>query len=336
MLYDQFVQFPSSPEARRLPRELAIVYEDIASTLKECPRFVLDRNATLMIHNVSISSPYSMLSAFDICRLPYPKMWIEFDYSHRDEWLKALAAGGYAVAKHDEASPPSRLGFLIEAQDDEGRVIEVLPLWSHPLSEPVGLNYCHLALRIDMRPDFVPTEEELKRARQMSIRDEKSNWERTPRDTEAMIELSTRTDAVEPARMKHIWDRMRGTPTERKIEELARFDLRAEWSVSIALLVVLNSRNLIDYGEETDMTKLNKARTKRGKPPLLSHREIVLDLSKVQKRRISGDGMGDRAASQAHLVRGHIKVRKTGAFWWSSHVRGEGAEIRKPTYRVTG
>jgi hypothetical protein len=36
----------------------------------------------------------------------------------------------------------------------------------------------------------------------------------------------------------------------------------------------------------------------------------------------------------AHLVRGHFKVRRTGLFWWSPHVRGKGEAPVGQTYIV--
>jgi hypothetical protein len=135
--------------------------------------------------------------------------------------------------------------------------------------------------------------------------------------------------------MAPLWNAMASVNTDgvKKMAELARFDLRSEWRFALALLVTLNSRNVINFGPGEDYTRLNKARAKSGKPPLLSHREIRLSLSPSLKRRASSIG-GTHDSLQEHIVMGHWKVRQSGVFWWSPHVRGWVGDAKPRTYKV--
>jgi hypothetical protein len=82
-------------------------------------------------------------------------------------------------------------------------------------------------------------------------------------------------------------------------------------------LLVLNTKNLIQ--RETTEHK-NAKRERKGKRPLFSYHicRVRRDLSPV-----AGVSHGQVGGIRAHLVRGHLKARKTGLFWWSRHARGD-------------
>lgn len=66
--------------------------------------------------------------------------------------------------------------------------------------------------------------------------------------------------------------------------------------------------------------RLQKARAKRGKPPLFSYWTLELALPREEGQKANGGGT--HTSPRLHLCRGHIKKRKTGYFWWQPHVRG--------------
>lgn len=118
------------------------------------------------------------------------------------------------------------------------------------------------------------------------------------------------------------------------MEGTTRYDLGAEWRFSVALLTLLNSKNCVEYSEVKEFSKINKIRTKKKQPQLLSHQIVSLSLSKVQKNRMKNMGMTTKEEMRAHLVRGHYKLRKSGLYWWSSHIRGSEGVIDTREYRV--
>lgn len=124
-------------------------------------------------------------------------------------------------------------------------------------------------------------------------------------------------------------------PESRKLVANWMVDIQGEGMILQCLLCMLNSRNVVQH-ETVDLSRLNRARRKRGKSPLLDYTRTTISLSRSMHRIGEARGMS-REASRAHLVRGHFKIRRTGVFWWSPFVRGDAAkgEIRREEYEVT-
>lgn len=342
MLADQIRQFPSTPLGQEtLIPSLRLGYEEMGRRLAVAQRFVLRRDALMMVQNVSLSSPSRFLTALGVCRLPYPTMWVEFAYKDRLDWLlQQKAEKGMIIVDHAEASPPSTLGFLMEQVDSDGRMIVMTPAWLHIRNGQEQVNVCNMSLLINTEPDVAPpTPEEAAVIREHHRKGEfGSAWVEDPKESDAAVRLEGRITNIVPDFLRPMWAELRligGAPALKQITDLALYDLRSEWRFALSLLTLLNSRNVVDYGPPNDLTKLNKAREKKGKPPLLDTRMIRLSLSKVQKRRAGGMGAGDSRDLQAHLVAGHWKLRKTGLFWWTPHVRGSvGTVPDARTYQV--
>jgi len=325
MLSDEILDWANSIE---LPKEFNDVYQTVDKKVKESHRFVLSRDAVLTIQNISTSEPKRFLDALSICRLPYPSMWVEFVFKDRSDWMAEAAKRGLTVEDRPDASPPKRLGFLLEQQDTEGRVISVVPCWSHPVHQSVSV--CHMGLLIDTRNPNEKLSEEMtqKLKQQYPIpdigKDHSLKWMKTDTGITDGLNLEARLSEFIPDFILPVWYKLTDTVRPADVEhllELARYDLKAEWRFILSLLTVLNSRNVIEIGSETDMSKINKARLKSKKPPLLSHREIRLNMSRFKRKYPTGP---NRSLDdlQAHFVRGHYKLRKSGLFWWSPFVRG--------------
>jgi hypothetical protein len=341
MLADDLIAFVRDPKSKDVfPDKLLRGYRKVADKVEKAPRFILDRDAVLMVHQIGEMEPSKFLSAIGICRLPFPVMWVEFAFADRQIWLDDAARRGIKVEKHDHSSAPARLGFLFEQQDDEGRIMTILPVWKHANHETISV--CNLCMRIDARPDVhapeLSEENEIRSAIQAGDEGGWHKWKRNPREMVAAVALENRFSVECPEALTEIWEVFAADVDQsafRSLMSMARFDLASEWRFALTLLTVMNSRNVIEVGPETDLTKLNKGRIKKGVPPLLSHREVRLSLSKGIKRRLTKGGAGTGDDREAHLVMGHWKLRSTGLYWWSPHVRGGSADEGKPRiYRV--
>jgi hypothetical protein len=344
MLADLAANFLRHPMMTGMHPAQKVGYVHLAGGAKEAHRFVLSRDAVHTIHGISESSPARFLAALNVCRLPFPTMWVEFAYKDRHDWQEEAAKrNGITIVQHDMASAPSRLGFLLEQEDDKGQVISVTPVWTHHGDE---VSIAYKSFRIDARPEFNSAEAGTIRAAMLRQRDnpEKGSegfvrYLRDPKEFEAVVALESRITQFIPPFMKPLWLAMaeRNPNAVKQLDDMARFDLRSEWRFTLALLVTLNSRNVIDYGPVETYAKLNKARAKSGKPSLLSHREIRLSLSNSMRRRTQITTGAGRDTLQEHVVMGHFKVRKSGVFWWSPHYRGtNGKSHDARTYVVTG
>jgi hypothetical protein len=124
-------------------------------------------------------------------------------------------------------------------------------------------------------------------------------------------------------------------PESRKLVSNWLADIQGEGMILQCLLCMLNSRNVVQH-EVVDLSKLNKARKKRGKVPLYDYTRTTISLTRSMHRIGEARGMS-REASRQHLVRGHFKIRRTGVYWWSPFLRGDAAkgEIRREEYEVT-
>lgn len=81
-------------------------------------------------------------------------------------------------------------------------------------------------------------------------------------------------------------------------------------------LVVLNCTN-VETDDHLPPQKLNEKRARNGRPPVYAYKTLVL---KRRKQRETFGGSRDESA--VHMVRGHIKRRRTGNFWWQPFMRG--------------
>jgi hypothetical protein len=316
-----------------LPAEIQAAYSVVAEKIKQAQRFVLNGDSVLTIHSISESSPKRFLQAIDVCRLPFPLIWVEFAFHDRVVWMKEARKRGVIIEDHVDASPPSRLGFIMEQKDKDGRLISVIPCWSHASQKSMSI--CHLELIIDtgQRIQSGPQHRAglLKHLNSFSPEERRSHrWINDPVELEAAFDLDARISDDIPQFMIQIWNSIPRESIE-KLVDLSLYDLKSEWRFVLALLTVLNSRNVIEIGAESDVSKLNKAREKKGVSPLMTHREIRLNMSRVQKRRLNS-GQGSTYDLQAHLVRGHWKLKRSGLFWWSPFVRGS---VGKPPMTTT-
>lgn len=113
-----------------------------------------------------------------------------------------------------------------------------------------------------------------------------------------------------------------GRAEQRDLGESLNFDTPFCAAVFCVILRVCQTINCVNVRrvEHQPDDKLNKARIKRGKKPLFSYWTLELRGSKTH---ITSHGGGERTPARVHLVRGHIKRRKTGNFWWQPFARGD-------------
>jgi hypothetical protein len=120
---------------------------------------------------------------------------------------------------------------------------------------------------------------------------------------------------------------VRATQTGVSADSMADFRVAAEnlgW-LGLMFVLLLTAKNApLLVGESEDLARLNKQRVRSGKPPLVNARPVQWNLSREERRAVRASVPFDRnarTAAMTHMVRGHMKVRKSGVFWWSSHFR---------------
>ncbi len=100
-----------------------------------------------------------------------------------------------------------------------------------------------------------------------------------------------------------------------------------------AFVALLNSPQVVET-RHSDLARLNRARSRRGRLPLLDHVEVRLTLGETSGT--GGVGGSFRSAPRLHFVRGHVVRRHGKTFWRQSHLRGDSQKaIVSKTVRVT-
>ncbi len=122
--------------------------------------------------------------------------------------------------------------------------------------------------------------------------------------------------------------------TQMKLINMWRMDLSGEGAFVQAAIALLNSKTCVE-NRIVDLSKLNASRARRRKTQLLPYSITTLRPSKAQQRAVSRGA--NQEAIRGHLVRGHLKVRRSGIFWWHHFTRGDLDNfVPRKSYAVEG
>jgi hypothetical protein len=302
--------------------DISVVLPRIAKAQK----FVLGPECAAVCE--ALSEDYrGLIRVFDRCRLPFAETWIEVAQQDRPGFVNAgIQSPMFQV-------PPRRVGFLLSATRPDLSAWKAHLFWSLETArgsgEIAGISAAALAMRYDMTREI---RHEVDMSDEVCERDMRSvivpnvkphpGWTKADSATRATMVNHTDPDVPDwglphPGELpKGDWDKFYGI-----VAELARSDWAGEATYLLAVIGLLNARNAVE-AEPVDRGKLNRARVKRGRPPLFSHK--VLKIAHRQQRRYGGeDRDGHHAPARGHFVRGHFKARKSGVYFWTPHARGD-------------
>ena len=291
--------------------------------IKAAQKFVLGPEFAAVAD--ALSTDYTgLVRAFPHCRLPFPETWIEVAQNDRPEFCKA------PLHSEQFQSKPNRVGYLLSATRPDLSAWKAHMFWS----TNDGCSCAAMAFDFDMTSELVavhkiPTEAEDDEVRAKFYLIKPDNprhpgWLYASDSVKQAILQHTRpalTEYLPPIPMVGIpWDRL-GT-FYGVVAELARSDWSGEPAYLLAVIGLLNARNAVEM-VNIDHHKLNRARIKRGKPPLFTHKVL-----KITHRRMTRPGgtdaeRGNYTPMRQHFCRGHFKSRATGVFFWHPHLRGD-------------
>lgn len=295
------------------------------------PKFRLAPDAVKAAFQVQTSKPSSVIAAMDFCRTPYPKIWLE--WGQKD----TVDAGRNQRAYPMQDARPGSVGMLLD-MDEAGRKGTMSLAWDW-----AGRNWVRLSpLAIDMDVDRMDTIT-LADFRARVVLDRLTNG----KELDRVYDSYTRTDeqlshmAMSESQVEFIKSPYYPPNYLDDVTDDSWQGAMADWYGEIGLvqsaLILLNCRNCVE-AEQVELVKLNRARTRAGKPPIAEHRVIKLHFRKRQAEAMARQGM-TKAEIQRHLVSGHYKLRKrrdgtARPFWWNPHIRGNRGIVRVPEYAV--
>jgi len=338
MLYDAIIEAAANPKSNAiLGKTYARGVRRVAEVIKKSPKYVMTPLSVQMMQTLAEKRPSSLVKGLPICYLHHSSMWVEYSYYDFQESLRIHNIFD-TIPEHKGATPPLRLGYLFE-QKGKDRIIVTLA-WLHKKMEVEGVmlpEMVHIALsevHIDLsKTDPIITEQDI--LNEIDESKQKDGWMYRFRnsipDIEQFCHLKKRTQFGTSFYMAEFvfdyLDSISNNPKKLKhFEDEMNYDMAGEWRNCLAILMLLNSRNCIEY-TEVDRSKLSRNRVKSGKPPTDNFKRMDFKLSRVQQNKYSGSGhkMEDLAK---HLVIAHMKVRKSGVYLWNSFVRGYVGEVK--------
>lgn len=314
------------------------VMSGVISRMGKASVFVLDPNATAMCANVFFSRPSSILNALGFVRLPSETVWIEYsNIAAREAFAKLgndnkWAEGGVMIERSGLLLTQREGAIDIEAlaqfKKDDSRIIELLTAKCRFDTTP--------GIRIDPTERRTPTKldhgatGQAKKYYDLLSRDEK---ELAARDELRMrFGGSLHADYIAMVSMIPGIESKLRTTLAGHVEDVWRM-----FSTQVLpSLILMNCRNAVEQEFVPAPAKLNKARRAKGRPEIGPYHIVKLKLRPKVKRMYEQRGYSGVQISGG-LVIGHFKVRRTGVYWWSGHLRlgGPGSRAPRTVHMVT-
>lgn len=297
----------------------------VVPRIKRAHKFVLTPEFAAVAE--ALSADYGgLLRVFPQCRLPYADVWFEVLQDDRPHFM----ASGMHIPQLQ--AKPKRVGFLLTATRADLSAWKAHLFWS---IEGHGTSTSLAATTYDMaQPIYHYSKGDLYSGTDDtpvqigSIRIERfgshPGWEGATDDIR--LALANHSGPV-PADCQLLLSVLQGIPPAAMLDfirlqrQLARADWAGEGTFLLAVVGLLNARNAVET-VAVDQGKLNRARVKRGKAPLLDHKILKIAQRQVQRVYPDGERHPTHAPMRGHFCRGHFKARKTGIFFWHPHARG--------------
>lgn len=310
-------------------------------------RHVLSPEATAMAAQVGLSKPSTVLKALRHAIPPFETTWIELDLRHMRAALGELGSPNIKMPGGIEFK---RAGYIIERRE-YGFEMTAVTEQVDPRSGMSVIDAGLLTVRVDTRPEAVRPEavrpegaDETPRtvhpAASGRVRDHLRAIARSPGESAAWDELAFRASGSGPAEGS-AWLSMGimmaiGTEAYRETNAKNRAEAGSRAiSLIIPAIILLACKNAVQTVERPAEPKLDRARAKKGKPPILAMRDVVTRFTSLKPGAQGAERAALAASERASaLVGGHFKTRRTGVWWWSEHARrGRGEPRRDRTIR---
>ena len=262
-----------------------------AAELESCAlRYIIDRDASYQCGDLLRREPELLATDNPLLRAPAESFWLEW---FEQEFAEGGAPGvNPRLAVLVKASRGGRQGMLWFFFERPAGDIGMSPLQVHfDLDEPIGMSAnAKTTFRLTHRD--LPHVDRLFRHVVVSIDDE---WHRAL----SACSMADRRSFVS-TNAASIWIAL---------------------PLALCFSALLNDGSILSEGR-SDLERLNAARGKRDRRPLLDHIEVSMRLGGAGSAPSTASG-SSRAAPRLHYVRGHPVHRGGRTFWRTAHFRGD-------------
>jgi hypothetical protein len=295
--------------------------ERFSDAVRNCPlRFVLADELARCATQMAYSEGDRLASCLDLVHVPARSLWIEWTDAARRAELLSIAALGI-----QEADAAQRAGALLRASAD-GRTGEIRIFWSTRAElayvSPVIVRFDLDCVEHAILPDPVIG----------------CGWATVKAPVESGLEeflehLRFHFDAEWAAYYRDQCE------TVEMRDEILRSNLANcafEPPMLFAFLLMLSARSALPC-RPIAVDKLNRARGRAGKPPLLEHIEVSAPLYSSSNAGTPATRMPERRGPRLHHVCGHIVRRGAAVFWRVPHLRGSArlGQVRTRTVELS-
>jgi hypothetical protein len=279
-----------------------------AQRILECPtRFVLADDLVASATALAFADGDRLGSCVDLIHAPAERVWVEWMDEPRCRLIDELFG-------HESATTPGarnqRAGALISS-DRTGRRGTILSFWSGEA------NICLSPLTTEFDLDRILRDEHrldsLFEGGAASV-----HHASEPALDELLAHVRFRFDAswADYYRSANLSSAQRAELLNENLRGVA-FDA----PMLLALFLLLGARDAV-VQRPVARERLNFARARRGKAPLLDHIEARASFAPREQRTLNDTRHFERRSSRLHHVRGHLVRRGTRVFWRCPHLRG--------------
>lgn len=305
------------------------IFGDLTRRMQNAPRFLFDNPSIAAAVELTLGRPKILREAMAHVRIPYSRMWVEWDESGRDRIRREYDALGGLEVETEFRPLPSRLGFLVEAETG-GRAGVITWAWSASRSHPgVPPNIAPISAFFDLDADFPQEAARIEGFLQGNLA---RMWEGNPVQIEALFSI-WRTARHRPSKWGMRFFSVGNPRPEEVAFRLAHAyaDVYGEyvgiWSV---IMLLTASQRALDM-RPVSRAKINRLRARKREPELLDHTEVVLHVDRGSPgssiRRVPTGRT--HKSPRIHMVSRYLARRGDKHWIVEPYLRGSGRNVER-------
>ncbi len=291
----------------------------LAPELNACPlRYVLDDAVVAVCAELAFEDDTILGSSLELLRVPAPKLWVEFRRGARNSALADVER----LASDAEQDAAQRIGLLVIA-DERGRSGSIHVCWERDGLSP---ELAPFVIEYDFDDDTFSK----------SAHQDGACLGAVISDFPAIQALYNRVRFRLSPEWQRYYDEKATSPAHYQSLLTAAVRPLLEDVPFFALFCLLLASGGALRQVSVDRRRLNAARARRTRMPLLDHVEVTMTMA-AGASISAAPGDSTRSPPRLHFVRGHLVRRGGGIHWRTAHMRGSAASqpIRTRTVTLT-
>jgi hypothetical protein len=298
-LADKIIEAAASPADPFTLARLA----HTATAIKSAERLVLSQDAREAGRLLLLSRPSSLVEALRWARPPFDRSWIEWETPDHPDPINAVRVRCQQIGCYIEAIPNTRnmgwrfwTAWSYNAADAANSLVRTVPQTQIDMARTIGFRETGIGIAaIEIGFDLSAAA-----GRPSALFPDDLNWIRPTNQTVGMLAKlrddrhnNIRYALTDPSELQALNLLLAPIRWRVRLDELsmqqfavshsfgpagliaAIDDVRDEIGPLIAALIMLNSKNCVETKLVVQPPKLNRARIKNGKPPLLDHSVVL-------------------------------------------------------------